>query len=627
MSGISRVFRPDRHGSRDGSRSTNSSTAWRRTLVLATTLGTALAGLMLVPSPATAAADSVPTVISGVVVDAGGRPMANIGVGSSSGGEEVRTDADGHFNLAVPQDSQGLRLSRSRGEAFTDYTWFDTEAFPSTGSHDVGIVRLPALVEKTVKIVDANGTPVANAQVYRGPNDPFRSPAWLDGGSAAFGDVHYQAAGHRLEQRTDSAGEVHVLVPRLNTDPDYTSQTPSGLPIYGIEYTDPVTGVRFLTDTSRSTIDGNTYTTALPAVVHLTGVVVDAWGRPLANIGVGSNRYGEQVRTDADGRFNVAVPQDSDGLQMSRSGGEAFTDYTWFETEAFPATESHDVGTIRFPQLIEKTVKIVDANGTPVTNASVYRSPSNPSFRSPDWLDGGSTAFGDVHYQAARHRISLHTDSAGEVHVLIPRLNTDPDYTSLTPSGLPIYTIEYNDPVTGQFVTDTSRSTVHGNTHTTTLPDLVLHVPDAPTGVSATRGDRSALVSWAQPSDNGSPVTGYTITSTPGGITKTVTGPDTTSATLAGLTNGTGYTFTVRATNAVGDSAASSPTNSVTPAGVPDAPSGVSALRGDKSATVSWAKPSGNGSPVTGYTITSTPGGITKTVDRRRHHHRHHRPA
>jgi hypothetical protein len=71
-------------------------------------------------------------------------------------------------------------------------------------------------------------------------------------------------------------------------------------------------------------------------------------------------------------------------------------------------------------------------------------------------------------------------------------------------------------------------------------------------------------VSWTKPSANGSPITGYTITSTPGGITKTVEA-DQTSATISGLTNGTDYTFTVTATNTIGTSTASTPSTKVTP--------------------------------------------------------------
>ncbi|WP_261818335.1 fibronectin type III domain-containing protein [Nocardioides sp. OK12] len=141
--------------------------------------------------------------------------------------------------------------------------------------------------------------------------------------------------------------------------------------------------------------------------------------------------------------------------------------------------------------------------------------------------------------------------------------------------------------------------------------------PAAPTKVSAVHGDQSAQVSWTASANNGgSAVTEYTITSTPGGITKTVAG-DQTTATITGLTNGTAYTFTVAATNGMGNGPASEPSNEVTPvapATVPSAPTNVTAAGGNASATISWTKPTANGSPITGYTVTSTPGGVIKTV-------------
>ena len=139
-------------------------------------------------------------------------------------------------------------------------------------------------------------------------------------------------------------------------------------------------------------------------------------------------------------------------------------------------------------------------------------------------------------------------------------------------------------------------------------------VPGAPTVVSATAGNAQATVTFTAPASNGgSAITSYTVTSSPGNISKT---GKSCSITLTGLKNGTTYTFTVTATNKVGAGLASSPSNSVTPTGptVPDAPTGVSASAGNAQATVTFTPPAWNGgSTITGYTVTSSPGGISKT--------------
>ena len=87
---------------------------------------------------------------------------------------------------------------------------------------------------------------------------------------------------------------------------------------------------------------------------------------------------------------------------------------------------------------------------------------------------------------------------------------------------------------------------------------------------SATAGDGRATVTWTAPTDGGSPITSYTVTPYIGSTAQTpatVNGPaPPTSATITGLTNGTTYTFTVSATNAVGTGPASAPSNAVTPA-------------------------------------------------------------
>jgi hypothetical protein len=118
--------------------------------------------------------------------------------------------------------------------------------------------------------------------------------------------------------------------------------------------------------------------------------------------------------------------------------------------------------------------------------------------------------------------------------------------------------------------------------------------PQAPTGVSATPGDASAVVTWTAPPDGGSRITSYTVTpyiGTSAQTPSTVTGnPAPTTASFTGLTNGTAYTFRVSATNTAGTSPDSTPSPPVTPT------SGVCAACTIWAATTSPSNPSHNDS-------------------------------
>jgi hypothetical protein len=135
--------------------------------------------------------------------------------------------------------------------------------------------------------------------------------------------------------------------------------------------------------------------------------------------------------------------------------------------------------------------------------------------------------------------------------------------------------------------------------------------PSTPSGVTATAGVASAAVSFVAPNANGSPITGYTVTSNPGNFTGTGTSSP---ITVSGLANGTPYTFTVTATNGIGTSAASAASNAVTPRTTPSAPTSVVATAGDSSASVAFGAPSTNGgAAITSYTVTASPGNFTGT--------------
>jgi hypothetical protein len=91
--------------------------------------------------------------------------------------------------------------------------------------------------------------------------------------------------------------------------------------------------------------------------------------------------------------------------------------------------------------------------------------------------------------------------------------------------------------------------------------------------VTATAGNAAASVNWTAPPNGGSGITKYTVTpfigSTAQSSTAVLGSPPPTSANISGLSNGTTYTFTVTATNAVGTGPPSTASNAVTPSSVP----------------------------------------------------------
>ena len=96
-------------------------------------------------------------------------------------------------------------------------------------------------------------------------------------------------------------------------------------------------------------------------------------------------------------------------------------------------------------------------------------------------------------------------------------------------------------------------------------------VPGAPTiGTATATGVTTATVAYTAPANNGgSVITSYTATSSPSGITGTLSQAGSGTITVSGLSGSTSYTFTVTATNAIGTSAASNASNSITTSAAP----------------------------------------------------------
>lgn len=195
-------------------------------------------------------------------------------------------------------------------------------------------------------------------------------------------------------------------------------------------------------------------------------------------------------------------------------------------------------------------------------------------------MDNTMTINADLHGQSASSLVgeSIYVDNDGERNAVytIQGIQQTADHKYKLDLGDQTLIRSYtnsNDPNAG-YIYDVLK----GNTfriplsNGSNIPDeSTSTVPSAPTGVTAVAGNGMATVSFTAPeSDGGSAITGYTVTSSPGGITATgATSP----ISINGLNNGTAYSFTVIATNSVGNSLASAASATVTPtapATVPD---------------------------------------------------------
>jgi hypothetical protein len=241
------------------------------------------------------------------------------------------------------------------------------------------------------------------------------------------------------------------------------------------------------------------------------------------------------------------------------------------------------------------TVNSVDGSGASVTIGDTMAPTAPLSLEATAIPTGGA----QLDWQAA-------TDNLGLAHYRIYRDGSPLGDVSGT-------TLTYTDPPAGigglhtYAVTAVDTAGLEGAPATdgaTLVPP-----PSAPLSVTATPGNGAAQVSWSVPAE-GAPIAGYTVISDHGGRTCTTTGA--TTCIVEGLTNGDPYTFTVTATNAVGTGPASSASNSVTPIPVPGRPTSVSGVPDNTTVAVTWTAPADHGSSsITGYTVTSSPGGKT----------------
>jgi len=136
------------------------------------------------------------------------------------------------------------------------------------------------------------------------------------------------------------------------------------------------------------------------------------------------------------------------------------------------------------------------------------------------------------------------------------------------------------------------------------LASILATVPNPPTSVVATKGNTEAYIYFSAPIDGGSPILAYQVMTTGQKVTGTSS-----PITVSGLTNGTSYTFSVTAINAIGTSIPGI-SNAIIPSTVPSPPTNLLAIPSSTSVSISFTAGDDGGSYITNYQYTT---GLTFT--------------
>jgi predicted RNA-binding protein with TRAM domain len=388
---------------------------------------------------------------------------------------------------------------------------------------------------------------------------------------------------------TSSTAAIPVTTPSA---PTITSITPGNQEL-SVAFTAGATGGSVITNYKYSTDGGSTFTAVSPSqtnspIVFTTlstngstsltnGTTYDVQIKAVNAQGDGSATATTQgtptAAAVAPGAPTITSITPSNGqlsvvFTAGATGGSAITNYKYSIdggstfTTVFPATTSSPItinglsnGTSYNVQ-IKAVNAIGDGAATASTVATPATTPSAPSITlitpSNGQLSVTFTSGATGGSAITNYKYSI--DGGSTFIPLSPNATTSP----ITITGLSNGT-SYNVQIKAVNVFGDGIATAS----TTATP---ITTPGAPTIGTATAGNGQATVTFTAPASNGgSVITSYSVTSSPVGGAGSLNQAGSGTIIVTGLTNGTAYTFTVKANNAAGASAASTASNSVTP--------------------------------------------------------------
>ena len=270
---------------------------------------------------------------------------------------------------------------------------------------------------------------------------------------------------------------------------------------------------------------------------------------------------------------NVQATAGNTQVSLSWSAVSGATSYKVYRGSSLIATQSGttyaDTG-LSNGTAYSYTVKATNAGGDSVASSSISATPKIPAPSAPTGLQAtAGNASVSLSWSASATATSYKVLRGG-VQIGTSNTTTYTDSTAVNGTSY-TYTVKATN-VGGDSVASSS---------TSATPVAPIAPQSAPANVQATAGNASVSLSWSASAT----ATSYKVLR--GGVqigtSNTTTYNDSTAV------NGTSYTYTVKASNAGGDSVASSSTSATPQIPAPSAPASLSATASNNKVTLSWA--------------------------------------
>ena len=466
------------------------------------------------------------------------------------------------------------QYSTNGGSSFTDITG----STASTVSHTVTGLTNGTAYTLAIRAVNSTGpgafssitstpaippVPSAPANLSATPDNQQVILSWNNPGNATISKYQYSTNGG--SSFTDITGSTASTV----------SHTVTGL-TNGTAYT---LAIRAVNSTGPGTFSSVIATPSIPPV-------------PVAPANLSATPDNQQVILFWTNPGNATIIK----YQYSTNGGSSFTDITGSSA----STISYTVIGLTNGTAYTLAIRAVNSTG-PGAFSSVTSTPAIPPV---------PVAPANLSATLDNQQVILFWTNPGNATISKYQYSTNggSSFTDITGSSASTISYTVTGLTNGTAYTLAIRavnSTGPGAFSSVTATPSIPPVPAAPANLTATPGNRQVILSWTDPGN--ATITKYRYSKNGGSNFSDNNGSDrdTTSYTVTGLTNGTNYTFALRAVNNSGEGSFAIVNSTPIPP-VPSAPANLTATPDNQQLILSWTDP-GNAT-ISGYQVSSDGG-------------------